>query len=423
MTLSAPKAFHLSDTEAWGLPIADRDAAFAALRAQPGLAFFEEPEIESMPLGPGFYAVTRHRDVVEASKSPDVYCSGRGATSVVDLPEEFREFYGSMIEMDDPKHARLRRIVSRAFTPSVTKHLEQHVEEVAADIVDQVIDRGECDFVTEMAAQLPLRVICEMMGIPQSEWAHVLELSNIILGATDPEYIPDPATIGTELIRAGQELAGLMWELGQQRAANPTGDVVSALVSAQIDGERLSDVELASFFILLVTAGSETTRNAISWGLHLLTEHPDQRRIWTDDFEKVTPTAVDELVRWSSPVIQMRRTATTDTVLGGQELHDGDKVVLYYWSANRDEAAFQNPSGFDVLRKENKHLGFGAPGPHFCLGAHLARREISVMFREVFRRLPDVEASGPPDRLLSGFINGVKHLPCQFTPGGAGSRP
>jgi methyl-branched lipid omega-hydroxylase len=191
-------------------------------------------------------------------------------------------------------------------------------------------------------------------------------------------------------------------------------------VQANFDGEKLSPAELASFFILLVVAGNETTRNAISHGLHLLTEHPDQKRIWQSDFGGVAPTAVEEIVRYASPVIFMRRTTTRDTHLGGSDLPEGSKVVLFYWSANRDETVFEDPYRFDVRRKPNDHVGFGGPGPHFCLGAHLARREITVMYRELFNRVPDIEASGPPVRLMSAFINGIKHLPCAFAPGGTG---
>ena len=401
----------------WARPIAERDAAFAMLRADKPLGFFAEPLAGDLPPGPGFYAVTRHRDIVEVSKSPQLYCSGQGASSIIDMPQEFREFYGSMIEMDDPKHARMRRIVSRAFTPSMTKQLEAKVERVAQDLVDEVIERGECDFVTEVAAQLPLRIISDMMGIAPSDWPFILERTNIILGVGDPEYVPDPELIAGELIRAGLELAELVKALGRERAERPTDDVVSLLVTADVDGEKLTPDELASFFILLVVAGSETTRNAISWGLKYLTDHPDQRKIWTDDFDAVAPTAVDEIVRLASPVIEMRRTATRDSVLAGQEIHEGDKLVLFYWSANRDEAVFSDPFSFDVRRKDNRHLGFGAPGAHFCLGVHLARREITVMYRELFRRVPDIHATAEPDRLRSFFINGVKHMPCAFTPG------
>ncbi len=401
----------------WSRSIADRAAAFALLRAERPLGFFPEPAAGDMPPGPGFYAAVRHRDIVEVSRSPQLFCSGNGASSIIDMPAEFREFYGSMIEMDDPRHARMRRVVSRAFTPAMTKMLEAKVEQVASDLVDEVIERGECDFVTEVAAQLPLRIICDMMGVPATQWSFVLERTNIILGAGDPEYVADPEQILGELIRAGIELSELVKALGRERTERPTDDVVSLLVTADVDGERLSPEELASFFILLVVAGSETTRNAISWGLTYLTDRPDQRAIWAADFDGVAPTAVEEIVRLASPVIEMRRTATRDVDLAGQQLHEGDKVVLFYWSANRDESVFEDPFSFDVRRRENRHLAFGAPGAHFCLGAHLARREITVMYRELFRRVPDIRAVGAPDRLRSFFINGVKHLPCEFTPG------
>ena len=209
-----------------------------------------------------------------------------------------------------------------------------------------------------------------------------------------------------------------MRDLGRHRTENPTDDVTSALVNAQIDGERLTPDELASFFILLVVAGNETTRNAISWGLHLLTENPEQRAAWLADLDGVTPTAVEEIVRWASPVIFMRRTLATDAVLGGQEMREGDKVALFYWAADRDPAHFADPDRFDVRRSPNPHIGFGGPGPHFCLGAHLARREMSVMFRELLTRVPDIHATAQPRRLQSMFINGIKQLPVAFTAGG-----
>ena len=240
-----------------------------------------------------------------------------------------------------------------------------------------------------------------------------------MLGAGDPEYVPEGTDTVTAILTAAGGLAQLMRELGEERAKNPTDDVTSALVNAEIDGERLTPDELASFFILLVVAGNETTRNAISWGLQLLTEHPDQRAIWLADIDGVTPTAVDEIVRVASPVIFMRRTCTQDTELGGTPLREGDKLALFYWAANRDPAYFPDPDRFDVLRSPNHHVGFGGPGPHFCLGAHLARREMSVMFRELLTRVPDIHATAPPHRLRSMFINGVKHLPVAFTPGGA----
>jgi cytochrome P450 len=407
----------LSDIGFWTAPIAERAAAFAGLREHEPVPFFPEPDI-GLPRGPGFWALTRLDDLAEASRNAAVFTSGKGAASVVDQPPEFREFFGSMINMDDPRHARLRRIVSRGFTPRRLVDLTDEVQRTARAIVDDVIDHGECDAVSAISARLPLKIVCDMMGVPESQYGFVFERTNIILGPNDPEYVANTENIVGVLLQAGRDLAELMRDLGRHRVENPTNDVTSALVNAEIDGERLTPDELASFFILLVVAGNETTRNAISWGLHLLTEHPEQRDAWLADIDGVTPTAVEEIVRWASPVIYMRRTLATDAVLGGQRMRAGDKVALFYWAANRDPAHFRDPDAFDVRRSPNPHVGFGGAGPHFCLGAHLARREMSVMFRELLTRVPDVAATAPPRRLTSMFINGIKNLPVAFTPGG-----
>jgi cytochrome P450 len=408
----------LSDIGFWTAPIAERAAAFAVLREHEPVPFFPEPDI-GLPRGPGFWALTRLADVVEASRNAGVFVSGKGATNVVDQPAEFREFYGSMINMDDPRHARLRRIVSRGFTPRRLADLTDEVQRTARAIVDDVIDQGECDAVGAISARLPLKIVCDMMGVPASQYGFVFDRSNIILGPNDPEYVAETDNIIGALLQAGHDLAELMRDLGRHRVENPTDDVTSALVNAEIDGERLTPDELASFFILLVVAGNETTRNAISWGLHLLTEHPEQRAVWLADLDGVTPTAVEEIVRWASPVIYMRRTLAVDAVLGGQQMREGDKVALFYWAANRDPEHFPDPDAFDVRRSPNPHVGFGGAGPHFCLGAHLARREMTVMFRELLTRVPDIAATAPPQRLKSMFINGIKRLPVAFTPGGA----
>ncbi|HEX5267802.1 MAG TPA: cytochrome P450 [Acidimicrobiales bacterium] len=419
MTTSAQpvplESIDLSDLEFWSVPLEERNAAFETLRNERPLAFFAEPDTvpDWIEVGPGYWAVTRHADVVEASRQPEIFCSGRGATSVPDMPDMFLEFFGSMINMDDPRHARLRRIVSRGFTPRILKKLEGDVQRAAVGIVDDLIQKGGGDFVTEVAARLPLRIICDMMGIPESQHDLVFTRSNVILSMGDPEYIPEGADIGAALLGAGQDLAMLVQELGRRRRAQPTDDVTSALVNADVEGERLDDAELGSFFILLVVAGNETTRNAISHGLKLITDHPDERTAWLSDVDGVTPTAVEEIVRYSSPVIWMRRSATRDATLGGQQISEGDKLLLFYNSANRDAAVFTDPHRFDVRRDPNPHVGFGGPGPHFCLGAHLARREISVMFRELLTRVPDIAATGEPERLRSSFINGIKHLPCE----------
>ncbi len=407
----------LSDMEGfWTKPMVDREAAFATLRREDPIRFFEERDIEFLPAGPGYWAVTRHADVVEASRRADLFCSGNG-TTIPDVPPEFNEFFGSMISMDDPRHARLRRIVSAGFTPKMMKRLEEHVEETAAAVIDLVADRGECDFVNDIAARLPLVIICEMMGIDPDCYDEVFRLSNVILSQGDPEYfaeIEDPLGV---FLTAGAGLAAIMHETAYSRRGGDGEDLTTILVNAEVEGERLTADEMASFFVLLCVAGNETTRNAITWGLELLTANPDQRELWLSDIDGIMPTAVDEIVRMSSPVIHFRRTVTTDGArLGDREFSAGDKVVLWYNSANRDEAVFDYPDRFDVTRDPNHHVGFGGPGPHFCMGSHLARREISVLYRQLLRRLPDIRATAPPDRLRSNFVNGVKHLPCAFTP-------
>jgi cytochrome P450 len=416
----AADEIRLSDPALWLRPGEEREGAFATLREERPLSFHEEPELPLLPKGPGYWAVVRHADVLEVSRDPDRFCSGRGS-NIGDMPQGFNEFFGSMINMDDPRHGRLRRIVSRGFTPRSLRRWEEDVQRVAGEIVDRVIEKGRCDFVTEIAAALPLRIICDMMGIPESHHQFVFDRTNVILGAGDPEYTPDPdpAKIVPALLRAGADLAALVQDLGRHRARRPTDDLTSALVNAEIDGERLDEQELGSFFVLLAVAGNETTRNAISHGMKALCDHPAQRAIWAADFEGVAPTAVEEIVRWATPVIHFRRTATRDTELRGQRIRAGEKVVMWYCSANRDEEVFDAPFRFDVQRAPNEHVGFGGPGPHHCLGAHLARREITVMFRELFTRLPDLEVTGPPERLHSFFIHGIKHMPCEWRRRGA----
>jgi cytochrome P450 len=411
----------LSQIEFWTVPIEEREGAFALLRRQQPVAFHEEfdppPELP-LPKGPGYWSLTRHADVVDASRRSDVFCSGQGI-NIPDLPPELNEFFGSMISMDDPRHGRLRRIVSRGFTPKALAQLERDVKRRATEVVDQVIDKGECDFVTELAAPLPLGIICDLMGIPASQMRFVFDQTNVILGLGDPEYVSPGTNPLAAALEAGSALAQLMNELAKERRENPKDDLTSKLLNAELDGESLTDQELASFFILLVAAGNETTRNAISHGMKALCDHPDERRKWAEDFDGIAPTAVEEIVRWATPVIHFRRTATRDAEIGGQAIRKGEKLVLWYNSANRDEAVFEDPYRFDVTRSPNEHVGFGGPGAHHCLGANLARREITVMFRELLQRLPDLEITGEPDRLRSNFIHGIKRMPCSFTPGGA----
>jgi len=406
------------EPEFWTRPMADIEPDLATLRAKAPVSFASEPEVPPelpLPQGEGSWIVTHHKDILEVSKNPQIYSSAQGVT-VLDNPPEFNEYFGSMIAMDDPRHARLRRLISPGFTPRMLAKLEDSVQNVAAEIVSDVADRGEVDFVVDIAAALPLKIVCDLMGIPRSEFQYVFERTNSILGASDPEYVAESSDLIHSVLTAGGELAELMKQVAASKKGKDGTDLTSQLMNAQLEDDALSEADLASFFILLVIAGNETTRNAISWGLRYLTDNPEQRSIWAADFDRVAPTAVEEIVRLASPVTYMRRTATQDTELGGQAIAQGDKVSMFYLAANRDESVFEDPYSFNVLRDPNPHLGFGGPGPHFCLGAHLARREITVMFRELFSRLPDIEAVGDPDPLLSAFIHGVKHLPAKFTP-------
>jgi cytochrome P450 len=410
----------LSSIDFWGQPAASREAGFAALRREKPISFhkeFEPPPNVPLPRGPGYWALTKHRDVLEVSRNPERFCSGKG-TNIPDLPEAFNEFFGSMINMDDPKHGRLRRIVSRGFTPRALGKLEAGVQRRAKQTIDRVIDKGACDFVSEIAAPLPLEIICDMMGIPESQTKFVFDKTNLILGLGDPEYVPEGTNVLMAALTAGQALAGLLNDLAAERRKQPQDDLTSALLAAELEGESLTQPELASFFVLLVAAGNETTRNAISHGMKALTDFPDQRKKWWADFEGVAPTAIEEIVRWASPVIHFRRTATRDTELSGQKIQAGEKVVLWYNSANRDEDVFADPYRFDVTRTPNEHVGFGGPGPHHCLGANLARREMRVMFREIATRIPDLEITGPPEMLRSNFIHGIKRMPCAWKAGG-----
>lgn len=409
---------HLADF--WLRTPEEVDTDIRHLHANAPLAFMPEepipPELqEAFPPGRGGWAVTRHADVLEMSKNPGIYSSAQGITIRDTGSPEAEEFFSSMIVMDDPRHARMRKLVSAGFTPRMLKKLEDTVQRQAEEIVDDVCERGTVDFVVDVAAALPLKIVCDLMGIPQERYLEVFDHTNMILGATDPEYVSDPMEIMTSLLTAGGGLAELMNEVAATKKGADTDDLTTILVNSDIDGERLSPGELASFFILLTVAGNETTRNAISWGLKYLTDNPDQRAIWEADFEGVANTAVEEIVRLASPVTHMRRTATQDTVLGGQEIKEGDKLAMYYLAANRDPEVFEDPYAFRVQRPINQ-IGFGGPGPHFCLGAHLARREITVVFRELFKRLPDIHASGEPEVLRSNFIHGVKHLEASFTP-------
>lgn len=414
-----PAGIDLSDRDFWVEPPEVRHAVFDRLRAERPFAFFAEPEIPGMPVGPGYHAVTRYADLDAISSQPQVFCSGKGAVSIQDIPADLHEFYGSMISMDDPRHARIRRIVSKTFTPRMLERVVDSVRGIVEDVLDEArrtaeANDGRLDVVADVAAPIPLRVICDMMGVPAANRDQVLAASNVILSGGDPELIEDQDEPLTALFEAGIALAGIMERLAAERLERPTDDLTTALVTTEVDGERLTHQEIASFFILLLVAGNETTRNAISQGILALSEHPEQRARWMAD-PSIDKTAVEEIVRWTSPITWMRRTATQDGEVNGHRFTTGDKFLLFYAAANRDPELFADPHVFDLTRDPNPHVGFGGHGPHFCLGAHLARREIAVTFRQLFEQLPDLEVAGEPARLRSSFVNGLKRLPARLT--------
>jgi cytochrome P450 len=407
----------LIEPDFWRQPLDARMAEFIELReAEP----FTAVSFENLMSGETehFQVATRYAEVVEISKRPKEFCSGKGAVSIPDLPAEALDFFGSFINMDDPRHARQRGIVARSFTPRQLQSVLDSVETICAEVIDGFCGEGEVDLVKVMSQPFPLLVICDMMGIPRSEFGTVLRATNVILGAGDPEFLGDGDPM-TAIFEAGMSLTTLMNDIAEERRANPTDDLTSKLVHNDLGEDMLAPNEIAPFFILLAVAGNDTTRTAISHGMHLLSQNPEQRRIWQDDLDAVTPTAVEEIVRVASPVTFMRRTATADVTISGHDFDEGDKVVLLYGVANRDPRVFVDPEKFDVLRDPNPHVGFGGPGPHFCLGAHLARREVSVAFRQLLTRLPDIEVTGDPVPLESmgiPLVGGIKRLPVRFTP-------
>ena len=405
---------HLESMDFWGLDDDVRDGVFATLRREAPISFWPAIEFEGVDVGPGYWSLTKLDDVHFASRHPDIFSSAGGIT-IGDQAPELAEYFGSMIVLDDPRHQRLRSIVSRAFTPKVVARIEASVRERAHRLVASLIANhpdGQADLVAELAGPLPLQIICDMMGIPEQDHQRVFHWTNVILGFGDPDFTVD----FEELVHVSMEIGANASALADDRRVNHHDDLTTSLVEAEVDGDRLSSSEIASFFILLVAAGNETTRNAISHGVLALSRYPEERDKWWSDFDRLTPTAVEEIVRWASPVVYMRRTLTRDIELSGVKMVAGDKAALWYNSANRDESKFADPWTFDVARDLNPHLGFGGGGAHFCLGANLARREIRVVFDELRREIPDIVAVGEPARLLSQFIHGIKRLPVAWTP-------
>ena len=411
-------AFELNDPQFWRRPLQARMDDFRIMREHGPFWSTELPDTLGLMGGDiPFHAVTTFDEVVEISRKPKIFCSGQGAVAIPDLPIEAMEFFGSFINMDDPRHAHQRGIVARAFTPRRLESVLDSVESICTEMIDGMCEQGEVDLVESFAAPFPLLVICDMMGIPRSEFKAVMDATNVILGGGDPEFVGDDPM--SAMFGAGITLTGILNEVAEDRRKNPKDDLTTALIHAEVGEDVMTAAELGPFFILLAVAGNDTTRTAISYAMQFLAENPDQRRIWQDDLEGVTPTAVEEIVRYASPVVFMRRTATEDVTIGGRDFSAGEKFVLFYGAANRDPKHFDDPEVFDVRRDPNPHVGFGGPGPHFCLGAHLARRELAVAWRQLLTRLPDIEAAGPPVYLDAAgipLVGGIKRYPVRFTP-------
>ncbi|MGI8796279.1 MAG: cytochrome P450 [Acidimicrobiia bacterium] len=369
------------------------------------------------PGGPGFWVLTKHDDVVAVGRDGTTFSSDqeRGGVVVLEGPTaDLGEMPPGnlMLTMDAPEHTRYRKLVNHGFTPRRINQLETHIHQLTTGILDEVIGAGECDFVVDVAAELPLQVIAEMLGVPMEDRHKLFEWSNRMIGSEDPEY-----TVADAEVEAAQaEMFMYANELARERRENPRDDIVTALLDAEVDGDRLSEMDFNLFFLLLSVAGNETTRNSIAHGMLAFLENPDQYELLVKD-PSLAASATEEIVRWASPVMYFRRNVTKDTEIRGQQIKAGDKVVIYYVSANRDEDVFEHPFTFDIRRDPNEHVGFGGGGPHHCLGANLARMEIRVLFEEMARRIPKIEPAGEVTHLRSNFIGGIKHMPVRFAPG------
>jgi cholest-4-en-3-one 26-monooxygenase len=373
--------------------------------------------------GDGFWLLAKHADVVAAGKDTATYSSGVGHISLEDREPDALEARRSLIESDPPAHTRLRKIVSSAFTPKKVREYEEYTREIAGQLLDRALAAGEFDLVTMISEPLPIQVIVSILGVPAQDADLMIELSNELAAATDPDHVPDPDrypnVVDARLLPFGSPAAWEIFEygrrIGDERRQSPADDLVSRLVRAEVDGERLSDTEYCNFFQLFIFAGNETTRSAISQGMLALMQNPGELERLYDD-PSLVPTAVEEINRWATPVIMFRRTATRDTDMRGVPIRAGDKVALWYISANFDDEVFADPFRFDVARTPNDQVSFGGGGAHFCLGAFLARLEIRVLLEEILAREVRFEQTGPHVRLRSNFLNGMKSMPVRAVP-------
>ena len=385
---------------------------FEVLRQQDPLHWTEEPD------GPGFWSITKHADLQLVNRDAEGFSSEAKGVNIQEIDTERNGAFDMrgqlMLMTDPPKHTRYRLRVNKGFTPRMIGLIEEHLRYRAELIVDSIIERGECDFVLDVAAELPLQAIAEIMGVPEADRHMIFDWTNRMIGADDPEYGDADSHLDAQT--AAAELYGYAAKLRVDRAEVPLDDIVTKLINAEINGDRLTDAEFEMFILLLAVAGNETTRNATAHGMHALMTNPDQYAKLVADPSLIT-SAIEEIVRWATPVMYFRRQAMRDLELRGKQIKAGDKVVMWHISANRDEEVFADPFRFDIERSPNDHVGFGGGGAHFCLGANLARSELRLIFHELVTRIPDMALAGDPQRLRSNFIGGIKHMPVTFTPG------
>ena len=409
----------LSSLDFWRQGPEPREPVFEELRRTKPLTWHRTPDdIFNLEVDPddGYWAVVRYDDVRRISRDAKTFCSGQGVM-FGEAPQEMLEATQSFLAMDAPRHTKLRGLVSSAFTPRQVKRIEDGIRANARRIVEEAASLGGGDFVDTIAKRLPLETISHMIGVPEADRERVVHAADVIVTVLDPEVTKgrEPLLVMGEAI---WELTQFATELAAFREETPGDDLMTALVQAEVEGERLTHAEIGAFFILLSVAGNDTTRHTTSQGMRALTLNPDQRSYLMEDLEGRMPAAVEELVRWATPVMDFRRTATRDVELHGETIKQGDKVILFYTSANRDDTAFEDPYKFDVTRDPNHHVGFGGGGPHYCLGASLARTQLKSIFTELLTQLPDIEA-GEPEFFDGAFINGVRAMPATWTARGA----
>lgn len=413
--MSTTAEIDLSAHAFWEQTDAERDEAFATLRREAPVSWQRAPdtalEVNREWVRP-YWALVTHADVRRVSRDPETFCSGQGVLLEGAHPD-LLEASQSFLQMDAPRHTKIRGLVNAAFTPRQVARIERDIAANAKRIVDDIAPLGECDFVAEVASRLPMMTIFDMIGAPEADRPRLAEMANKLVAFNDPEVMgeEDPTE---QIFAALLELTAAALEMADQRESEPGDDLMSALVHTEVDGERLLPEEISAFFVLLAVAGNDTTRHTTSHTMRALTVYEDQRALLMEGLHERLPVAVEEFVRWASPVLTFARTATRDTEVGGQAIAEGEKVVMFYRSANRDEKAFEHPERFDVVRSPNHHVGFGGGGPHYCMGASLARTQLRSIFGELLTRLPDIEAA-EPEPLVGNFVNGIKRMPCRFS--------